>query len=376
VEIVRHPGKCDHGWDEQLNAAQTEGGLCQSSYWARVIQRVDQAKPIYLSAKDGDRTVAQLLLFQKPPFDRQARRRVSKLKGLWRKQIDTLEFLDGPVLHGQGNAREILVGLLKWMERYALVHGIGVVRSGGFAITSQTAQLPEIRMTFKEFGYQSSLWASLVIDLRVDEESLWRGLDHAARKCIKKCEREGVSVRRITDFQDYVENFHKPYALSKEAYGSTPSPLHVQQVMFEEDMKGYNAFFVAESQGGQVLATLGMYVFNGVATEMASALTPAAQQSKIPAQDILHWEMIKYARANGCHTFNLAGVAPEPRDAREAGIRRFKEKWGGRYVEYYRFEKVMWPWRILRRSISFNNRITGVPSKAFRKFKTKSAIVR
>ena len=48
---------------------------------------------------------------------------------------------------------------------------------------------------------------------------------------------------------------------------------------------------------------------------------------------------MRYVRDKGCTLFDLAGVAPEPANQKEAGIRRFKEKWGGKYVEYSRFEK-------------------------------------
>ena len=115
----------------------------------------------------------------------------------------------------------------------------------------------------------------------------------------------------------------------------------VAERMWREDRDGYYHYYVAESTEGETLATLGMYVFNGVATEVASALSPKAFEHKIPAQDLLHWEMLLEAKRAGCHTFDLAGVDPSVTDHKAAGIRRFKEKWGGRYVEYSRYELEM-----------------------------------
>lgn len=86
-----------------------------------------------------------------------------------------------------------------------------------------------------------------------------------------------------------------------------------------------------------------MYIFNGVATEIASGTMPLAYELKLPAQDLLHWEMMLEAKRLGAHTFDLAGVAPLPRNSKEEGIRRFKEKWGGRYVEYYTYRKGLIP---------------------------------
>ena len=360
TRVIQYGESPEQIWDEWLNVAATEAGLGQSTYWARVIQRVDQAQPIFLSTEIEKKTVGQLLLFHKPPFDRQTRQRIGDRSTLWRDQPDSLEFLDGPVLNSPENARAVLKDFLKWIEHYALTHGIGVIRSNGFAISSRVSLSPAIGKTFERFGYKSSKWATLLVDLTDSKENLWRRLDYAARKCIKKCARAGVIVRKIVDCQDYADNFQEPYAASKVAQGLTASPLYVQQIMFEEDVKGYNAYFVAESQDRQVLATLGLYIFNGVATEMASALTPAAHDLKISAQDLLHWEIIKYAKANGCHSFNLAGIAPEPGDAKEAGIRRFKQKWGGRYVEYSRYEKVMPGWRAWNRTRTMAERVAGI----------------
>ena len=88
-------------------------------------------------------------------------------------------------------------------------------------------------------------------------------------------------------------------------------------------------FFVVKDKNHNILAVLAMYVYNGTATEIASALAPLSFEKKIPAQDLLHWEMMKVAKKLGCHTFDLAGFNPCPRTKKEEGIAKFKGKWGG-----------------------------------------------
>lgn len=339
MKVSCYYGEPPIGWDQQLYSAQREAGLGQSLFWARVLHRVDGVEPLFLTVEDNQELLGQLLLFRKPPFDRKTRRRLSRLSA-WRMGAqETLEWLDAPVIHTPQLAAEILGVLLEWIEAYARERSIGIVRSLGWAGTSRFLNDPETLQVFDARGYLHSGWATLLVDLTASEDQLWRNLDHAARKSLKRCEREGVKVRRIADFEDFVEKYYTPYVMTEKAYGRRANPLNVAQVMFEEDTEKYYSYFVAESAERETLATLGMYSFNGVTTEIASALTPIAFERKIPAQDILHWEMMKYAKAQGCHTFNLGGVAPEPHDVKEAGIRRFKEKWGGQYVEYYRFEK-------------------------------------
>ncbi len=76
-----------------------------------------------------------------------------------------------------------------------------------------------------------------------------------------------------------------------------------------------------------------------------SVVTEFGRTSKQPAQDLLHWEDFSNHKAAGDTTFNLAGFNPAPTDAKEAGIRRFKEKWGGRIVEVPQFEREKAPLR-------------------------------
>jgi peptidoglycan biosynthesis/recognition FemAB-like protein len=351
-------------WDRYLHRARTEAGLCQSAYWGRVISRVDEAKPIFLEATHDDDLAGQLLLFHKRPFNREIRKPLSKAAALRRGAAATLEWMDGPVVHRREHARSVLDALLTWVDEYAKTHSIATIRAAGCAPLSQTGGTREMKAAFIDHGYRSSTWATLLVDLNLDEESLWRALNDSARKGVRRCRREGVVVRRITDVTDLCENFVGPYVAFEAAHGRPANPVHVARIMWEEDAEKYYAYFVAEDRDRQILATLGMYLFNGMATEIASALSPAAYQTKVPAQDILHWEMIRYAKAHGCHTFNLAGVAPQPADAKEAGIRRFKEKWGGRYVEYNRHEKSLGIWKTLRSARDLAKRARRVLSSA------------
>jgi lipid II:glycine glycyltransferase (peptidoglycan interpeptide bridge formation enzyme) len=191
---------------------------------------------------------------------------------------------------------------------------------------------------FAQRGFLSSRWGTFLTDLTRDETSLWASIDHSGRKCVKKARTMGATVVRMNSFEDYVTRFYGPYCAVEIAAGRSPNPVSVSEAMWREDTERYYRYYIVASAEGETLATLGMYLFNSVATETASALTPLAYSQKIPAQDLLHWELMLEAKRSGCHTFDLAGVSPDPTDAKSEGIRRFKQKWGGVYSEYSRFE--------------------------------------
>lgn len=182
---------------------------------------------------------------------------------------------------------------------------------------------------FINFEFQHHLWKTLVIDLKPSEDELFKALHHAARKGIKKAQQVGVYIYRCESFEDYYTEFLVPYLNSTKR--------SIKEKMFyqggwELDKDKCYSFWVAKNQQNQLFGFLGSYRHDGVATEIMSALTPLAWEQKIPVQDLLHWEIIKYHKNRGDLYFDLAGFNPNPTSEKEKNIKRFKEKWGG--VEY------------------------------------------
>ena len=109
--------------------------------------------------------------------------------------------------------------------------------------------------------------------------------------------------------------------------------------MFNDSNENGYSYWVAQSKDGIIYATIGLYIYDNVATQMGSIITIDALKNKIPAQDFIHWELFKYAKSQGCHIYDVAGVNPNPENRKEEGIREFKKKWGGEYTEYNIYHK-------------------------------------
>lgn len=329
-------------WDECLKMASTEANLCQSGYWARVMTQIDNSKPMLIEVTDDERLIAGLLIFHKLPFDRNLMKRIISLKqviiGEYRGCI---EWIDGPVFFTDDDS-EIISAInlmLDTLNHKARDLNVNRIQSYGFAHSSHLAKDDNIARIFKQYNYQIKTWATYLVDLTGDEDMLFKELDHAARKNIKKSNRIDVSIYKVTSFED-LELFYKSYKSFEESNNRAVNPFSVAKVMWEEDHDQYYHYYLVKLPDNSVVATLGMYTLNGVATEIASSLSPLAYELKIPAQDILHWHLLLEAKRMGCHTFDLAGISPKPTNSKEEGIRRFKSKWGGKYVEYYYYEHI------------------------------------
>jgi len=317
-----------------------ETNLCQSVMRARVLKKLDSAKPIFLRVLDGNELIASLLVFHKIPFDRQRKRRLWNVESIFTGNFrGWLEWHDGPIFYSKNRAVQALSELLQWIDSYGMKKRLGTVANACMAHTSEFSASYQIKYVFEDNCYDASKWGTYLVDLWPDEETIWASLKQAARKSIKKAKRNDIIARKIDGIDDFRTCYYEPYLSVKN---SAPS-FETYRVVFDEDLDNLYSFYVVENLKGVTLGTLGMYMFNGVATEIMSALTPEAFEQKIPAQDLLHWEMILEAKRKGCHTFDLAGVNPNPQTPKEIGIRRFKEKWGGRYIEYYTYKKEMYP---------------------------------
>lgn len=338
--LLCHEHEPPPGWDRRLYSAGREAGLCQSAYWASVIRKVDQARPLFIEVIDGENAIiASLLLFHKIPWDREAKRkRVSMRDAILGRNASWLEWLDGPVFYSGEREKnlEALANILAFIDTYASRKRIRRICSLGFSRTGSYAADEEVARLHESLGYSTSPWGTLIVPLTQDESQLWKKLNPAARKSVQKARKIGVTVKCTDTFEMFREHYYDNYARFERSAGRQPNPPYVSRICWNEDREGYYRYFVAV-HNDEVLATLGMYLFNGVATEITSSLSPRAFADKIPAQDLLHWEMMLEAKRNGCASFDLAGVNPSPENDREAGIRRFKEKWGGEYRLYNRF---------------------------------------
>jgi hypothetical protein len=183
--------------------------------------------------------------------------------------------------------------------------------------------------------YEASPWATAIVDLGGDKDALANACSSAARKAVRRGRREGLAVVGCTTRDEYVTRFLGAY---ESANPGRANPFREAAVWDLDDGDHYRFYLAVDTQG-DVHATLGTYRFNGMATEISSSRTPVGVDAGLPAQDLLHWEVLLAHKALGDRLFNLAGYAPEPADAKEQGIKRFKQKWGGRDVTYARFRR-------------------------------------
>ncbi|MBM3711834.1 MAG: peptidoglycan bridge formation glycyltransferase FemA/FemB family protein [Actinobacteria bacterium] len=341
-------------WDEKLYSVGSEAGFCQSSCWAKIIGKIDNARPIFLEVYNNNEIVLSLLLFHKIPWDREKHK---GNKGIYEylsgKHKGWLMWMDGPVFHSTDSIKTLgsLRLILDWIGDYVKKNDLYKIESLGFPHQSKWTIDSDVKNLFVQFGYSPKTKATYLVDITLDEKEIWKNLKSSAKKSIKKAQKHCIKVIQIRSLEEYRNKFYLPYVEMEKDFGRVTNPWRAEEIQWNEGYEKFYHYFVAETANREIIATLGMYVYNGTATEIASSMSKKAYIEKIPAQDLLHWEMILEAKRLGCHTFDLAGVNPNPVDSKEKGIKQFKDKWGGVYTEYYTYEKV---------SSKFRAKLTGL----------------
>ncbi|HQS83359.1 MAG: hypothetical protein B7Y25_00250 [Alphaproteobacteria bacterium 16-39-46] len=185
---------------------------------------------------------------------------------------------------------------------------------------------PWIEEELIKSGFARQEWKTLIVDLTSTQEALLKSFEHSARKGIKKAQSHGVQVERCDTFEEYFSKFLIPY------FKSTNRALKEKEFYrkgWDLDSENVYNYWISKSFEGELLGFLGTFRYDGLATEIMSALTPLAFEKKIPVQDLLHWEIMNYHKDLGDTYFDLAGFNPNPISEKEKNIKRFKEKWGG-----------------------------------------------
>lgn len=231
-------------------------------------------------------------------------------------------WFDQPVLYDANVGLDAYIALLDTMESFC--------KSSGLAVSS--SPLPASIMNSLPAGWLRSEWATIVVDLRKNEEDLWRDLKKTARKAVRRARDDGIRVRKIESL-DELRSYSEFASRCAARYGKK-----VYLVDFElswDQLKPHAIYetFVAEMDS-EPIAGLSVWGYNGIISEFGSFQSELSYSQKLYGADLIKWEVILWAAKQGCRYYDLAGVSPHPKTEKEAGIRQFKEKWGGEYRPY------------------------------------------
>jgi hypothetical protein len=190
---------------------------------------------------------------------------------------------------------------------------------------------------YGNYNYQRIGHLNYIINLNNDIKSIWDNVYSKRKNEIRKGVKEGITVKEI----DYDTEFINAYKILELIYKKAKLP-------FPKFKYFNNARNVVN--GGQIFRIIGGYLgskligimfvlcFNKRVYNWYAASNPDYYK-KYP-NDVITWEVIKWAYENGFEIFDFGGAGnPE----KEYGVRDFKKKYGGTEVNYGRYECIHKP---------------------------------
>lgn len=328
-------------WDAIAGARLELSGFGQSSAWARIQTKYNGRRVFYLNgslpANSQARFYAQCFVSSvaDEPGIRGLLRRMHILAG------SSADVLEGPILLTDDPAEQtsLFTAYLDALETTCRDQKIDRVKSPGFNHTNPMKDSDTLKTILVEKGFTVSQWGTYLLDLSEDMDKIFSKLDHHVRARIRKADESQVTVSEVQTEEEFRENFVNVFNNLQIVNGRPERPDTSFLGFWEERETTCYHPLIARAADGEIVGVLGSYRCNGVSIEITSALHPRCYTEKLPAQDLLHWRQIELAKQDGSHYFDFAGVNPNPANPKEAGIKNFKSKWGGQYVEFLRYEK-------------------------------------
>jgi peptidoglycan pentaglycine glycine transferase (the first glycine) len=179
-----------------------------------------------------------------------------------------------------------------------------------------------------------SLWNSprnvMRLDLTGSEHDLLTRMARKRRQHVSTGRRKGVTVEVMTSLAA-LRTFHELHGVHGRREGYPVPPWSSLEVLHREFGRDDGLAVVCGFLHGELASVLVGLRFGPVAHTLYAASTLAARQA--PVGDLLHWELMRWARTAGCRELDLGSSCtdvPPTVTHPNYGIYRFKEELGAR----------------------------------------------
>jgi len=174
---------------------------------------------------------------------------------------------------------------------------------------------------------------TFLIDLTKTEEELYANLQSKTRYNVALAAKKGVTIQENSTEAGLEEHLTILAETTKRQRFYAHSPNYFKTMWQELSKSGMMRIFEAR-YNGNTLASWIMFKFNNVLYYPYGASRNLHRD--VMASNLMLWEMIRFGKLAGCHTFDLWGsLGPDPNKNHPwFGFHRFKKGYGGTLMEF------------------------------------------
>lgn len=191
---------------------------------------------------------------------------------------------------------------------------------------------------FKKYGFVYEDHLNSIINLNnKSSDELWHAFKSEVRTNVRRSQKKGVTIKKITELREIKE----AYSILEKVYHRIKTPLP-SITLFENSLlylhpKNIFHCFLAKVNSDSVGIAFRLTYKGMIYAWYAGA---DRKYSSYKIQDFLNWHVITWGVDNHYRIFDFGG-AGKPNVP--YGVRDYKKKFGGEFVNYGRYEKVHKP---------------------------------
>lgn len=290
----------------------------QTLEMAEVYKRYTDTEPLILVAKNGNSGEIEAALLAK---------KIREKKGYLESLSLHSTIRGGPVFRDTKNGARAASLLLQNYDNMAKDWGPLYTRIYPLFDT------PQLIPAYIENNYEYGGWNNYIINLKRPVEEIWRGINEANRKNIKKASNE-IVIEEVTE-KSLIPEFYKLIAQNYASKGQPLEEIEYFQNAFEILSPNMAKFFIAKINDEYVAARL-VLTYKGIVYDWHTGALE--KYVSLKPNNLLVWHILKWGSENGYHTFDFGGGG-EPRQYLEGWV-EFKRRFGGKLVSYGRYTKI------------------------------------
>ena len=333
MEVVELSNPTAEEWNGVIGEAP-EARIQQTWEAARIRQELEGCKPLFLQARQGSEVAGQLMVsrgFIHPDL-LQWCRPLLRAPGA-RSALGVYRWFGGPVVLDKAHYGEILRLLLAAVAERAARDRVLAIQDVAPAFYDPHMDADLVDEIFRELGFVGQDRATIALELDGDLEGAWKNLNREARQKVNKARKQDIRIF-AAETDEHLRQYYQVRVETARRNGVRPphldSVLGARPIYMAADMA---AVFLAEHDG-QIASGQMLSVFNGNVHLGGVCYSDYAQSHNLNANDLMQWHVVEWATARACRRIDWAGYTPEPATPKEAGINRFKAKWGGTVLPY------------------------------------------
>lgn len=320
--------------------------MFQSLTYARYLQVHNLYRLKFLIARDAsDQIVGRLWLSCGSPIPEQLLiKPLDRLLAFSLRGFMLYRWIGGPHIEDAEHYADILEAVVHKVDQLAQREAFLVDRvSLPFYGDEDRRDIEE--SVFSRYGFSKARLATIVVDLFPDLDILWHKLKNESRYKVRRAERQGVQISEVEDMEGLYQ-FYSIYRETCRRAGVVTANFRCMKLLWE-CFRPMNAIrvFISHWQNHPISGQIVIFHKDIMHLHYVSH-SDFSKKHKIYGNDLMQWHLIRWGREHGYRLLDYGGYAVNPMRPKEVGMNQFKERWGGRIVEYNVYSKIYKPWRL------------------------------